>query len=248
MRGSHWVIQVGGGTVCCESHGHPLPRRSYQANADDGIYRPFFKRAETFHTPSKDLAAIVDVRHDQNSLGTDGPIQLSYNIDYSASHALWHQTLNAAGVSTNTTHTAGSNVGVFTNINSVDPRTAARSYSINYLNQDGKDLANLHILTGADVKRVDLQNEAGNCRASGVVFECEGQEYIAQASREIIVSGGSVSSPRILELSGVGNPSVLKRANVPVVVESPCVGENLQDHLSKTPQHLTTPSRETNSI
>ncbi|EGX89036.1 choline dehydrogenase, putative [Cordyceps militaris CM01] len=191
---------------------------------------PFFKKSETFHPPSETLATNFDVRHDASSLGTGGPIHISYNEEYSASHCLWHQTLNSVGIPTNVAHTAGSNVGVWTNISSVDPRTATRSYATSYLDS-GSHAPNLHILTDAQVKRIILQSDGAKCTANGVVFQCGGLEFEALASREIVLSAGSVQSPQILELSGIGNPDILGDAGVKVHVKSPMVGENLQDHI-----------------
>lgn len=67
-------------------------------------------------------------------------------------------------------------------------------------------------------------------RATGVSFTSGGKSYTVRANKEVIVSGGSVNSPQILELSGVGNPSILKAAGITPVIENSNVGENLQDH------------------
>jgi choline dehydrogenase-like flavoprotein len=50
---------------------------------------------------------------------------------------------------------------------------------------------------------------------------------------EVILSAGSVQSPQLLELSGIGNPEILKAAGIDVKVENPNVGENLQEHMCK---------------
>ena len=49
--------------------------------------------------------------------------------------------------------------------------------------------------------------------------------------REVILSAGSINSPQLLQLSGVGPKNILEQASVPIVHDSPAVGENLQDHL-----------------
>jgi choline dehydrogenase-like flavoprotein len=180
------------------------------------------------------LSSKYDVSHDASAFGTSGPIQISYINEYSASHALWHRTLNAAGIETNPAHLSGSNVGVWTNVNTVDPKKAARSYSTSYYSSLAKH-GNLHILTGASAKNVILSQDGADIVATGVRFDHKGKEYVASAKHEVILSGGSVQSPQLLELSGIGNPSILEAAGVPVVVNSPKVGENLQDHISKFP-------------
>ena len=74
--------------------------------------------------------------------------------------------------------------------------------------------------------------------AKGVVFTSSGEGYTVRASHEVILSAGSVQSPQILELSGVGNPSVIEAAGIPLKVNSPNVGENLQEHMSKLPSSI----------
>lgn len=200
----------------------------------DGLL-PFFKKSETFHPPSDAVRDEYSATHDAGSLGTSGPIHISYSTNYSASHKLWHSTLNAVGVETNPSHLTGSNVGVWTNVNTVDPKTAARSYSTSYC---ASQRPNLHILTEAQVQEIVLEKGGSEAdgdghTATGVRIHHRGKEYIIPAGREVILSAGSVQSPQILELSGVGNPDVLSKAGVPVKVNSPMVGENLQDHISE---------------
>ncbi|GAB0137299.1 hypothetical protein EsDP_00005571 [Epichloe bromicola] len=192
---------------------------------------PFFKKSETFHQPSQALRDEYAATHEADAFGTSGPIQISYSPDYSPSHKLWHATLNEIGVKTNSAHLAGSNVGVWTNVNTVDPRTAVRSYSTSYLTAARR--ANLRVLTEATAREVVLRKDQGqgDYVATGVRFSHRGKEHVVSVRREVVVSAGTVKSPQILEMSGIGNPKVLEPAGIPVKVASPMVGENLQDHI-----------------
>lgn len=67
-------------------------------------------------------------------------------------------------------------------------------------------------------------------RATGVRYTQNGTSITAMARREVILSGGAVNSPQLLELSGIGDPDVLAAAGVPVVHALNGVGGNLQDH------------------
>jgi choline dehydrogenase len=87
--------------------------------------------------------------------------------------------------------------------------------------------ANLKVLTGVLVDRVLMQGT----RATGVVYRSGGRVMSLRAGREVILSAGSIGSPTVLQRSGIGPASVLEAAAVPVVVDAPGVGENLQDHL-----------------
>ena len=85
---------------------------------------------------------------------------------------------------------------------------------------------NLTLLTEAMTNRVLIEDG----RAVGVEYVQDGQVRQVRAAREVIVSAGSFSSPKILMLSGVGPSDQLAEHGIPVKVESPGVGKNLQEH------------------
>lgn len=86
---------------------------------------------------------------------------------------------------------------------------------------------NLTLVTGAQVERILFEGK----RAVGLRYMREGQSIEAKARGEVILASGSIGSPQILELSGVGRGDALSRSGVAVRHELPGVGENLQDHL-----------------
>jgi len=67
-------------------------------------------------------------------------------------------------------------------------------------------------------------------RATAIDYTCGGEEGQVRANREIVLSGGSVNSPQLLQLSGIGDPKHLRDLGIPVVHDLPEVGRNLQDH------------------
>ncbi len=85
---------------------------------------------------------------------------------------------------------------------------------------------NLTLVTDAQAEQVVIENG----RAIGVRYHTGGQSVTARARREVILSGGAVNSPQLLELSGIGDPHVLRAAGIDVKVAAPGVGANLQDH------------------
>ncbi|SOE92551.1 choline dehydrogenase [Burkholderia sp. D7] len=86
---------------------------------------------------------------------------------------------------------------------------------------------NLKVMTGAMTQRLTFD---GN-RCSGVHFEVNGENLSAAANHEVIVSAGAVNSPKLLELSGIGDGARLRQFGIDVVSHLVGVGENLQDHL-----------------
>jgi len=86
---------------------------------------------------------------------------------------------------------------------------------------------NLTVVTNALAGRVTFDGR----RAVGVHYVRRGEALVAEASREVILCGGSINSPQLLLLSGVGPADELRQAGVPVIHDLPGVGKNLQDHL-----------------
>ena len=85
---------------------------------------------------------------------------------------------------------------------------------------------NLEVLTNAQATRILIKDG----RATGMEFRYKGKFSEAQARGAVILSGGSVNSPQLLELSGIGQGGLLQRNGIAVAQGLSGVGENLQDH------------------
>ncbi|MCO6049881.1 GMC family oxidoreductase N-terminal domain-containing protein [Mesorhizobium sp. RP14(2022)] len=86
---------------------------------------------------------------------------------------------------------------------------------------------NLRVETSALATRILFEGK----RAVGIEFRQHGKSLRVHAGREVILSGGSVNSPQLLQLSGIGPAALLREHGMEAVHESPQVGQNLQDHL-----------------
>jgi choline dehydrogenase len=91
-----------------------------------------------------------------------------------------------------------------------------------------RDRANLTIEQGAMAETLILEGK----RCVGVRYSVKGEKREARANREVVVSSGSINSPKLLELSGIGQTDLLRGLGVTPVHELPGVGENLRDHYS----------------
>jgi len=89
------------------------------------------------------------------------------------------------------------------------------------------DRPNLTAHTGAQVTQVRFDGT----RATGVEYVREGRRLVADAGEDVVLSAGAVDSPKLLMLSGVGDPDHLASHGIDVVHALPGVGQNLQDHL-----------------
>lgn len=88
--------------------------------------------------------------------------------------------------------------------------------------------ANLAIEVGAFASRVVIENH----RAVGVAYQRNGESLVARAEREVILCGGSINSPQLLMLSGIGDPAALRPHGIEIVAPLSGVGKNLQDHIT----------------
>jgi choline dehydrogenase len=107
---------------------------------------------------------------------------------------------------------------------------------------------NLTVLTGAQVTRLLFEGR----RAAALRFRHDGQDKRASAGREVLLAGGAVGSPQLLQLSGVGPAALLQDLGIPVVHSQDGVGANLQDHLQIRTvfkvQHTRTLNEQANSF
>jgi choline dehydrogenase len=87
--------------------------------------------------------------------------------------------------------------------------------------------SNLRVVTHALAERLIFEGR----KVVGVSFRRGGELHVARADAEVLLTAGSINSPKLLELSGVGRPDILRRLGVDVVHANAGVGENLQDHL-----------------
>jgi choline dehydrogenase-like flavoprotein len=86
---------------------------------------------------------------------------------------------------------------------------------------------NLTVITGALTTKIHFRNKA----ATGISYIRHGKTEFAEANREIILSGGTINSPHLLLLSGIGPANELGPLGIEIIQDLPGVGRNLQDHL-----------------
>ncbi|KAI0039271.1 GMC oxidoreductase [Auriscalpium vulgare] len=193
----------------------------------------YTKRSETLvPLEDKSLADIYRVALDEEYHGTDGPIVNSFSPWYGPLQVPVFQALDSMGVPVNKDPANGINVGTNTGLGTIDPSNATRSYSASAYYEPNSSRTNLLVLTHALVSKIAFtKTEDGLQRAVGADVIFDGKVFqLRGVQKEVIISAGSFQTPSILELSGIGNPALLKEHNTPVLIDLPGVGENLQDH------------------
>ncbi|KQZ85752.1 glucose-methanol-choline oxidoreductase [Microbacterium sp. Root166] len=114
----------------------------------------------------------------------------------------------------------------------VSQRRGARASTADAYLRPARRRRNLRVVTGALVRRVTFAGGPdAPPRATGVYVDLGGVTRHALARREVILAGGAINTPQLLMLSGIGPAEHLVDHGIPVLVDAPGVGENLQDHL-----------------
>ena len=90
-----------------------------------------------------------------------------------------------------------------------------------------KHRSNIDISLKSHVTKVLFEGK----KAIGVEFFKNGERHEVKARGEVILCGGAINSPQLLQQSGIGSPALLKNFDIPIIHDSPNVGENLQDHM-----------------
>ncbi|KAL1696032.1 GMC oxidoreductase [Schizophyllum commune] len=197
------------------------------ANISSGV-----KKATNFTTLTPDQTnELGGVQPIASDYGTDGPVHVSFGRIFPPITKLWIAALNALGIPTNGRPNGGSIVGVNLTPMDVRPDNMTRDYSAPARYYPNEARENLVLLTSALVSRINFDDSSAGqgLVASSVSYISDGQAYSATARREVIISAGTVNTPQVLELSGIGQKDILEAVGIEQLIELP-VGENLQDH------------------
>jgi choline dehydrogenase len=173
---------------------------------------PFFKKNETNEDGEDEFR------------GGSGPVRVS---NLRSPHNLTQKFVDAAvemGVPFNRDLNGRQFEGV--GFNQVTQKRGWRHSSSRAYLGVAKGRSNLNVVTGARVERILFEGST----AVGVRYRRQGDSHEVRASTEIVLCAGTVASPQLLMVSGVGPADHLKDLGIPVVLDLPGVGENLHDH------------------
>jgi len=188
-----------------------------QQGAENWDYRhclPYFRKAETW------FEGVNAYRGGAGELAVDNGNQMQNPL---------YQAFIDAGVQAGYSHTQDYNAAQqegFGPMHMTVKNGVRCSTSVAYL-QPAQNRKNLTVLTGALTHKVLLEGKT----AVGVEVKHQGKIKRFKANKEVLLSAGSIGSPHLLQLSGIGDPLVLKEAGIELKHELAGVGQNLQDHL-----------------
>jgi len=175
---------------------------------------PYFRRAERWKQGGSDLR------------GEDGNLATEETAFQHPVTSAFLESCEQAGVAKTTDYNGREQDGA--SLMQVTVRRGLRqSAAVAYLHP-AMQRPNLAVITGAQAREILFDGS----RATGIAFLRGGQRETVAAARDVILCGGSINSPQLLQLSGIGPAAVLRAAGIDVRRDSVGVGANLQDHLS----------------
>ena len=223
-RSSYWPrgkVVGGSGSINAMVYvrGQPRDFDDWKGLGNDGWgwddVLPYFRKSETYQHGACETH------------GGDGPMHVT-DISLGA-HPLCErfiETAQALGFARNPDLNAPPHEGV--GIYPINTHRGRRASSANAFLRPALKRRNLALRTGAHATRILFEGR----RAVGIRYRRGGQESEVRANREVILAGGAINSPQLLQLSGVGDPALLTPLGIEMVESMPAVGENLQDHLA----------------
>ncbi|KAJ4350509.1 uncharacterized protein N0V89_009130 [Didymosphaeria variabile] len=203
----------------------------------DGL-APYFRKYSRFTPPSPETKKLLSIDYINEELhGKEGPLPVTIPDVYGPFQASWVKAFDKLGWCNTDDPIEGEKLGTFVCGLTIDPGTKTRGYAASaYYTSEVATRANLQVLTETFVEKILTKIVDGLVVATGVRVQTnDGAHHEIFAKKEVILSAGTIQSPQILELSGIGQKELLEKHGIPVVLNSPGVGENLQDHAISAP-------------
>lgn len=196
----------------------------------------YFRKAYSIQSPDAHVCKEMGVDHmgNINNSAIAGPIRLSYPA-LEQKHMIakaWNDAMRILGYETTADPFPLQSSGSRCYTAAIHPETGKRSFSAREYGETAFKRDNVSLVAEATVTRILLDPlEPGPLTATGVEVSFNGKTHSVAARKEVIVSAGTFHTPKLLELSGIGARSLLESLEIPVVIESPGVGQNLHNHL-----------------
>jgi choline dehydrogenase len=158
--------------------------------------------------------------------GTEGPVHISEPRGIPKLAHVFIDAMRELGVPSNPSYNGSEQTGA--TVVHVNQRRGLRESTAHSYLRPALNRTNLSVLTRAIVRRIVFEGT----RAVGVEFEHNGAIRQGFSARDIIISASVVNTPKLLMLSGIGDPTHLKAHGINVLYANPAVGRNLQEHPS----------------
>ncbi|TVY73267.1 Dehydrogenase citC [Lachnellula suecica] len=245
-RGKLW-----GGSSAINSHALVYPSRGYHdawaelSGAGDGEKSAwdwegvgkYYRRFQNVQQPTKELKRDLKIPWEGKGDDPEG-IQASFPVTPHVLQKAWVEAIRELGCESGHDPAGGETVGGSTTTNAIDAEKGERSHAGVAFLEPALKRDNLVVRSNVLVEKIVFEKELkeGKLVANGVRYvNDEGNSNLIYARKQVILCAGTFGSPKVLELSGIGERKRLTAVGVETLLDLPGVGENLQDHLNFGP-------------
>ncbi|KAH7081003.1 hypothetical protein FB567DRAFT_631146 [Paraphoma chrysanthemicola] len=210
---------------------------------------PYFKKNEKFTPATKEIEAEYGIQNNLAFHGNSGYMQSTYSPFFWPTTKNIVEATKALGIPINDQATGNAFGGYYCPHNQ-DPVNVTRSSADEAYYESAKQRSNYHLLSGNQVTRILTDSSNGTVKVTGVEYatSANAAPQSIKVTQEVVVAAGTLHTPQLLQVSGIGDPKLLASINVPTVVDLPAVGHNLHDHLNVVTVNILNTTVLTNTL
>ncbi|KAI0066056.1 GMC oxidoreductase [Artomyces pyxidatus] len=195
--------------------------------------QPYFKKAEQFIPNPRSPGVKAD------TYGADGPLKVGVAPEVSPIHQVLIEACEELGVeAVGDLNTDKGPLGASTFVSITDGKGTRNSLAVAYLPPSVLERPNLTVAINTTTEKILFEEVSGHePRAIGVQVakSADSPKFRVRADKEVLLCGGTIGTPHVLLLSGLGPKEELVKFDIPVIKDLPCVGKNYFDHIAAGP-------------
>lgn len=205
----------------------------------DGL-EPYFKKGTTYQPATPDVVRDFNITWDASTYG-NGPLKVSVTSNQYADLKDYWKAWKATGVHVPEDGNNSEAYGPSWFPNTMDATTGRRAHArYAYYDPIQSTRTNLKIVTRTTAQKILFDGKDKSTARGVEIVDAAGVTSTVRARKEVVLAAGSIQTPKLLQLSGIGPKAVLKAAGIKVRVELDAVGSNFQDHPWATVMFNTT--------
>lgn len=161
-----------------------------------------------------------------------GPVNASFaDVKENPVGKSWIETFEQLGFPLTGNPFCGNSTGAYNGVSTIDGATKTKSSSSKAYYKSLTERTNVEFFLDTLAQTIVMEKAGGDPEAKGVHVIHNGSTSVIHAKKEVILASGVFNTPKLLELSGIGDPAILTKLGIDVNAANPNVGRNLQDHI-----------------
>ncbi|KAI7554816.1 GMC oxidoreductase [Hortaea werneckii] len=201
-------------------------------NWDWQTLAPYFRKFQSIVAPSRNVKKALNLAHSDEAIQEcKGPIQASFPIRIKPLQEEWDETFRNLGLHNANDPLDGHALGGHTSTCHITDEKHERSHAGTAYLEPALARSNLTLITNVSVNKLIVERHNDTPIVRGVVYSQDNVSYEARVKMEVVLAAGAFNTPKIMELSGIGDPQILEKYGIATSAAVPGVGKGLQDHI-----------------